>query len=299
MIDTLHRRGFLKVAGAAAGSLCVNLPGASGLEEGTASNHPRFLTSCCAYSYGDYLKSGKMTMEDFIRKAVELDIDAVDLTTYWFKSTDPDYLLGLRHLAFKLGVLFSGIAIRNSLCYAEADKRAQQVEEIKKWVDATDILGTSQIRVFGGKVPKGATDAQGIDWVVETLKPACDYAAKKGVTLAIETHHEITEKASNVVEILHRVDSPYASVTLDISNWLEEPYGQIETLVPYATNTHIRDFYGPPPRPLDLDRVWQIFAKAGYKGFMTVEYESTEDQMTGVPKLVEKVKALCKKYSSV
>ncbi|MGA2988617.1 MAG: sugar phosphate isomerase/epimerase family protein [Terriglobia bacterium] len=299
MIDRLHRRGFLQVAGAAAGSMCVNLRGASGPVEGDASAHPRFLTGCCAYSYGDYLKSGKMTMEDFIRKAVELEIDAVDITTYWLKSTEPDYLLSLRHLAFKLGVLFSGIAIRNSLCYADADKRTQQVEEIKKWVDATETLGTSQIRVFGGKIPNGATDAQGIDWVVETLKPACDYAAKKGVTLAIETHHEITEKAANVVEILRRVDSPYAAVTLDVSNWLEEPYGQIETLVPYATNTHIRDFYGPPPRPLDLDRVWQIFAKAGYKGFMTVEYENKEDQMTGVPKLVEQVKALCKKYSSV
>ena len=299
MLDSIHRRGFLKVAGAAAGSLCVNLRGASGAEDGTASTRPRFYTSCCAYSYGDYLKSGKMSMEDFIRKAVELDIDAVDLTTYWFKSTDPDYLLSLRRLAFKLGVLFSGIAIRNSLCYAEADKRAQQVEEIKKWVDATGILGTSQIRVFGGKVPNGASDAQGIDWVVETLKPACDYAAKKGVILAIETHHEITEKAANVVEILRRVDSPYAGVTLDIANWLEEPYGQIETLAPYATNTHIRDTFGPPPRPLDLDRVWKIFVKAGYKGFMTVEYENKEDQMTGVPKLVEKVKTLCKKYSSV
>lgn len=299
MIDKLHRREFLKVAGTAAGSLCTNLRGTNFPEETLASNHPRFLTGCCAYSYGDYLKSGKMTMEDFIRKAVELAIDSVDLTTYWFKSTDPDYLLSLRHLAFKLGVLFSGIAIRNSLCYAEADKRGEQIEAIKKWVDATEILGTSQIRVFGGKVPNGATDAQAIDWVVETLKPACDYSAKKGVTLAIETHHEITEKAANVVEILRRVDSPYASVTLDISNWLEEPYDQIEILVPYATNTHIRDFYGPPPRPLDLDRVWQIFAKAGYKGFMTVEYENKEDPMTGVPKLVEKVKALNKKYSSI
>lgn len=299
MPNGLPRRGFLKAAGAAAGSLCVNLRGASGPEEVTTSRHTRMLTSCCAYSYGDYLKSGRMSMEDLIRKAVELEIDGVDLTTYWFKSTEPEYLLHLRHVAFKEGVLFSGIAIRNSLCYAEADKRAQQVEEIKKWVDVTDILGTSQIRVFGGKVPKGATDEQAIGWVVETLKPACDYAAKKGVTLAIETHHEITEKAANVVEILRRVDSPYAGVTLDISNWLEEPYSQIETLAPYATNTHIRDFYGPPPRPLDLDRVWQIFAKAGYKGFMTVEYENTEDQMTGVPKLVEKVKVLCRKYSSV
>src|ERR1017187_1445500 len=154
MIDGLHRRGFLKVAGAAAGSLCVNLRGASGPDEGATSTHTRMLTSCCAYSYGDYLKSGKMTMEDFIRKAVELGIDGVDLTTYWFKSTDPDYLLNLRHVAFKEGVMFSGTAIRNSLLYADADKRATSVDEIKKWVDATEMLGAPQIRIFGGNMPK-------------------------------------------------------------------------------------------------------------------------------------------------
>ena len=45
--------------------------------------------------------------------------------------------------------------------------------------------------------------------------------------------------------------------------------------------------------------MWQMFAKGGYQGFMSVEYEGEEDAMTGVPKLVEKVKMLCKKYSSV
>ena len=32
---------------------------------------------------------------------------------------------------------------------------------------------------------------------------------------------------------------------------------------------------------------------------MSVEYEDEEDEMTGVPKLIAKVKALCRKYSSV
>ena len=32
---------------------------------------------------------------------------------------------------------------------------------------------------------------------------------------------------------------------------------------------------------------------------MSAEYESDEDPMTGVPKLVDKIKKLCKKYSSV
>jgi len=51
-----------------------------------------------------------MTMEGVIRKAVELGIDGVDMTAYWFQSTDPAYLVSLRHLAFKNGVCFSGAA---------------------------------------------------------------------------------------------------------------------------------------------------------------------------------------------
>jgi hydroxypyruvate isomerase len=64
--------------------------------------------------------------------------------------------------------------------------------------------------------------------------------------------------------------------------------------------THIRDHFDKPKRePIDLERVWRMFAKAGYQGFMAAEYEGEEDPVTGVPKLLAKIKSLCKKYSSV
>jgi hypothetical protein len=52
-------------------------------------------------------------------------------------------------------------------------------------------------------------------------------------------------------------------------------------------------------QPIDLDRVWRMFAKAGYRGYMSAEYEGEEDPMTGVPKLIGRIKTLCKKYSTV
>src|SRR5208282_388940 len=228
---------------AAAGSL-ITRPSAGALRaEGTASPTPRLLTGCCAYSYGKYLHSGKMTMEDFFLKAVELGIEGVDVTTYWLKSTDPAYLVSLRHLAFKHGLPFSGAAIGTNMCQSDPTKRAAEIEKIKKWVDATHVLGASHLRVFGGELPRGATDEQGVEWTAETLKQACDYAAPKGITLGIESHGGITSKATNILAILKRVDSPYAGCNLDISNWEEDPYGQVEALVPYATHTHIRDWW--------------------------------------------------------
>jgi hypothetical protein len=41
-----------------------------------------------------------------------------------------------------------------------------------------------------------------------------------------------------------------------------------------------------------------MFARKGYNGYMSAEYEGKEDAMTGVPKLIEKIKVLCRKYSS-
>jgi L-ribulose-5-phosphate 3-epimerase len=294
----IDRRDFLKTAGiAVAGSMSVASGHASVPEEKAAQ--PRLFSGCCAYSYGKYLKSGQMSMEDFIRKAVELGIDGVDMTTYWLKSTEPAYLAGLRHFAFKQGVPFSGAAIGSDMCQPDPAKRASELVKIQHWIDATDQLGASHLRVFGGVLPPGATEAQGIEWVVETMKPACDYAGKMGITLGIEDHGGITSKASTILEILRRVDSPYAGINLDITNFPENEYAQIEACIPYATHTHIREVFSHSKERVDLDRVWSMFAKGGYKGYMSAEYEGEEDPMTAVPKLLAKIKTLCKIYSTV
>lgn len=300
MTTSLDRRDFLKSASAAAaGSLSLRSGAAAQSKNKSKAASPRFFSGCCAYSYRRDFAKGAITMEDFILKAVDQGIDGVDVTTYYLKSTEPSYLVGLRRLAFRNGVLFSGVGISTNMCQPDRGARATEVEKIKKWVDATDILGTSHLRVFGGEVPKGATNEQGIQWVVETMKPACEYAARKGITLGIENWIGITRKAPNVVEILKRVNSPFAGCNLDVGNFLENPYAEIEMCIPYATHAHIRDIYGPPSRPLDLDRVWQMFAKAGYKGFMSAEYGGVEeDPTTGIPKLLAKIKTLCKKYST-
>jgi sugar phosphate isomerase/epimerase len=302
MSNAIDRRDFLKTAGLTAASLSVGAtPVLARSPEliKNSPNHPRLLSGCCAYSYRKYLEHGPMTMEDFILNAVEQEIEGVDMTTYYLKSREPSYLLGLRRLAFRNGVPFSGAAIGTNMCQPDPDRRAAEIEKIKQWLDSAELLGASHLRVFGGEIPKGATDEQGIQWVVETMQPSCDYAAAKGITLGIESHGGITSKAANILEILRRVDSPYAGCNLDISNFPEDPYTQIEACLPYATHTHIRDFYGQPRKPLDLERVWKLFAQGGYKGFTSAEYEGEEDPKTGVPKLLARIKELNKKYSTV
>ena len=305
MKSPMQRRQFLQSAGVAAlggAGLVLTEKASAHPTPPTSSSSPRLLAGCCAYSYRKYLQHGPMTMEDFILKGVEMGLNGVDMTAYYFKSTDPAYLASLRQLAFKNGLPFSGVGCGSSMVEADPARRRAVLEEIKKWVDATDTLGASHLRVFGGKLPSGATDEQAIQWIVETMKPACDYAGKKGITLGIEDHSGVTQSASVCLDIMRRVDSPYAGINLDITHFVPTPgqdaYTQIESCIPYATHTHIRDVFDDQ-QPIDLDRVWQMFAKAGYKGYMSAEYEGKEDPITGIPKLIQRIKALDKKYSSV
>jgi sugar phosphate isomerase/epimerase len=246
-----------------------------------------------------------MTMEDFIRRAVELGLHGVDMTVYWMKSKDPAYLLSLRELAFRNGLPFSGTAIRASTVEADAQKRADILDDIKSWTDATALLGAPHMRIFAGKLPAGATLQQGIAWTVEIMKRACEYSAKRGVVLGLDVHAGITQRAADCLEILRQVDSPYAGINLDIGNFLgdteDERLAQVEMCAPYATHTHIKHWYPAGGPAIDLDRVWRIFAKAGYKGYMSAEWEphtKEDDCITGVPALVEEIKTLCRKYST-
>jgi sugar phosphate isomerase/epimerase len=310
MHHELARRHFLKTVGLATlvgtGAQLLGSPMAEGASTNAntdMSKVARLLCGCCAYSYGQELKRGTMTLEDFISKAVELEVDAVDMTAYYLKSTDPEYLNSLRRLAYKNALAISGSACRVSMVQATPERRADSLNKIKKWVDVTDRLGGCHLRVFAGKLPSGATVQQAIGWVVETMKAACDYSAQKGVILGLEDHVGVSQSADVCIEIMQRVNSPYAGITLDITNFIPTPtqdaYAQIAACIPYATNTHIRDRFEYDQTLVDMDRVWRLFTQAGFKGYMSVEYESDEPSATGVPKLVAKTKALCEKYSSV
>lgn len=141
MGNSIRRRDFLTKCGLAAGSLALDSNGISANSDEARGKQPRLFSGCCAYSYKKYLDSGQMGMEDFILKALELGIDGVDITTYWLKSTEPAYLAGLRHFAYKNGMPFSGAAIGTNMCQPDPQKRTEELANIKLWVDRTELLG--------------------------------------------------------------------------------------------------------------------------------------------------------------
>lgn len=308
MRNVLARRRFLKTVGASVlavpGMELLGSPSAQAElapDDLAKSKMARLFSGCCAYTYRKDFLAGRMTLEDFIQRAAELKLDAVDMTVYYLKTTDPGYLENLRHLGYKNGVPFSGAACGVSMVEADSSKRVDNLAQIKKWIDVTDRLGASHLRVFAGRLPAGSLLPEAVDWVVDTMKAATDYSGTKGIMLGIEDHVGVSQSADVCLEIMHRINSQYAGINIDVSHFAPTPtqdsYAQIAACIPYATNTHIRNTFDDGSL-IDMDRLWKMFADFGFKGYMS--YEGEETYTPGVvPAQIAEIQRLCKKYSSV
>ncbi len=242
-----------------------------------------------------------MTYEDLVKLAVELGVDGLDLTVYWFPSTEDSFLLPLKRLAYKNAVEIYSISVRSDMCKPPGDTREKQAAELRNWVDAAAKLGAGHIRVFGGTVPKGATEDQAAGWVTEMLKSAAEYSGSKGVVLGLENHGGVTEKADTIIRIVKAVDSPWVGINLDTGNFNRNAMAQIKECLPYAVNTqfktHIRDENGKS-QPSDWDKLVKMFAASGYKGYFALEYEDKEDARAAVPRFTRELNKLAAHYSS-
>jgi L-ribulose-5-phosphate 3-epimerase len=280
----MHRRQCLQTLAAAT---AASLPGRAWGE-----GKGRFRPAICAYSFRNQLQSGSLTYEGLIHMAAELGADGVDLTTYWLRDTNDQTLFALKRAAYRSGISLYNIGVRARMAQPSAELQAAEVETVRKWLDVAERLGASHMRIFGGAVPKGATEEQAVAWAVETLKRSAAEAAKKGITLGVEDDGGITTNADRTVEIVKKADSPWVGINLDIGNFPDDAYAQIAMCAPYATNVHFKaEVHVQGTRqPADWPRVLKILGAAGYQGYLSLEYESTDDPITVVPKLIGKMK---------
>ncbi len=289
----LNRRQFVSAAPLLPVALSASPPKLSG-------TGPRLKTAICAYSFRKALADRTLTYLDLVDMAVEHGVDGLDSTVYWFPEDDlTSFLNAFRRKAYLAAVDLPSIAIRSDLCQKDPYDQQREVAWLRHWIDVSYRLGSSHIRVFGGHVPDGSTESDAATWVAEILKRTADDAAHHGVVLGLENHGGITARAERIVEIVRTVDHPNVGINLDTGNFRADPYNQIDMCLPYAVNSqfkvHIRDENGNH-QPSDWERIVAMFAKAGYRGYMALEYEAQEDPFTAVPRHLGRLVELASRY---
>jgi sugar phosphate isomerase/epimerase len=246
----------------------------------------------------EQIAKSEMTLEKFMEYCASQGLGATELTGYYFpKDVTTEYLLGLRSMAHRLGLSISGTAIGNDFCLPEGEARQKQLSECREWIDYASIMGAPAIRIFAGKVPTGDTEDAAIERCAAGITECLDYAAKKGVFLALENHGGITATPGQMMKIIKLVKtSPWFGVNFDSGNFAtEDPYADLAVIAPYAVNAQIKASISRADKkePADLARIIRILKDANYRGFVALEYEETESPFEAIPKLLEQLRPLC------
>lgn len=291
----MNRRAFLSSTTAAA-AVALSSPAAQAASPAPARMKP----AICAYSFRKELQDKSMTYEDLVAKCVEWNIDGIDMTVYWFPNTSAQWLHNLRRLAYRNGVSIYSIAVRTELTKPNQADRDAEVASIGRWVDVADMLGATHIRVFGGTVPKTATEEQAVPWVVECLKRGADLAAAKGIILGLENHGGICTRAERILEMVNKVNSPWVGINLDTGNFKDHAFEQMQQCLPHAVNVQMKaemTYDDGKTGPQDWDRVVKLIGGGGYKGYLSLEYEAKEPSSMAVPRGLAELRKLTHKYS--
>lgn len=308
---TASRRQFLAGAGRLCTALALGTSGASVIlspalapaAEPIPRKKPFLKLSLAAYSFRQLLagKDKSMTMHDFVDYCADLDLDGVEPTSYYFPAgADEAYFADFKQRTFRLGLDISGTAIANDFCKPEGDEREKVLAHVRTWIDHAATMGAPTIRIFAGAVPKGDNEEAAIARCAAGINTSLEYAAKKGIVLALENHGGITATPEQMLKIISQVkSSPYFGVNLDGGNFrTADPYADMAKIAPYSVNAQVKtDIHrvvngANVNEPADLARVVKILRDANYRGYVVLEYEGKEDPKVAVPKHIAELKKI-------
>lgn len=307
---SLNRREFLHTgAGAVIGSTrLANSTSAAKPDSPLRAPFLKMRLSLAAYSMRNFMQqnwptprkrkpNAGFTMTQFVDYCAKLELDGCELTSYFFpKTVTPAYLAKLRIHALWSRLEVSGTAIGNDFCVKEGPAREKQLAMCRQWIDYAAVMGAPAIRIFAGKVPKGDTEAKAIERCTAGINASLDYAAQKGVGLALENHGGITATPKQMLRIIEGVKpSPWFGVNFDSGNFrTDDPYRDLATIAPYAINAQIKVSVTRKGKKEDADlkRSMQILHDAGYRGWVALEYEEREDPYKAIPRYVDQLRTI-------
>jgi inosose dehydratase len=192
----------------------------------------------------------------------------------------------IRRLIGEAGIYLSSVAGHANMLTEDPDQHARDVARHHAAIDlCVDLAIDGDVPVMTTTAGARPQDWEGLNGrLVERLHALGEYAASRGVTIALEPHvGQIIERPEHVAWLIEQVGLPNVRLNFDIShfNVLGLPMeATVAMLAPLAAHTHVKDETGLAPDhqfliPGEGDFDYVAYLKAmqavGYTGFVTVE----------------------------
>lgn len=167
-------------------------------------------------SFAGFWGQHKLTLEEAIAKTAALGFEGIEIMGKRPHFSPLDYSLSdcnrLRGLLDKNKLKLAAVAaytnFTGGLAAAEVPFVDMQVSYVEALAERTARLGGSLIRVFTGYERTDTPFSRQWQIVVEALQACCDRAARFGVTIGVQNHHDIGVHTKSLEAILAAVDRP-------------------------------------------------------------------------------------------
>lgn len=256
----------------------------------------------------DLCVTRSMSLFDWIELAGELEIDGLEFYVGFLENQERSYLEKVRDALEARKLQMPMLCCSPDFTHPDPEKRRQQVEKEKAWIDLVAFFGGKTCRVLSGQRFPEVSRSDGVRWVRECLRELVEYAEEKRVILAMENHYkdnywhypEFAQKLDVFVEILDGVPSPWLGVNYDPSNALlagEDPIDVLEAVKHRIVSMHASDRYLKPGHTAeelaksapavnypdilahgvigrglnDYDRIFSILREVNFQGWISIE----------------------------
>jgi sugar phosphate isomerase/epimerase len=300
------RRSFLRGSVAGGAFLGLSLP-LGPAPKSCADLSGAFKISLAEWSLHKALFAGEITNLDFPKIAREqYGIEGVEFVNQFFseKAHDSVYLRDLKKGASDHGVTCVLIMVDGEGDMSEPEKRRRyrSVENHRKWVHAAAALGCHSIRINTGE-HYSTSDVGG---VAEACSLLTEYGAQHKIGVICENHGGPSSNPDALIALMKAVNNPNFGTLPDFGNFPKgaegkyaiDIYDAVERMMPYAKGVSAKSYdfdHQGKETTLDYARLMKIVAKAGYHGFVGIEYEggrlSEPEGIRATKKLLESLRA--------
>ncbi len=217
--------------------------------------------------------SQKWTLEDFIKRATQLEVDGVSLESCFVSSFDKEYLSGIKAMLDEAGM--DRVWAWGHPDGLEGGKNEQEFDKMLENFEYAKNIGASVMRVCGSSGGfRHESHQDQIERLSKMFEKAVKTAEEYDIKMAIENH--IDFNSDEILELINNVGSPYMGVNFDSGNFIrvfDDPVKAAKKLGKHVFATHIKDLKLSENLPADI---WYFFSSVPIgKGIVDVKGVAT------------------------
>ena len=281
-----------------------------------------FRYSVSSYSFDQAIRAGKMTQFDCIAKAKEMGFDAVEFTEIAGAghAEQCENARAYRAEAARVGIAISSYVVGAALCRETDEEVAAEVARLKKEVDLCALLGAGIFRhdvcpPLGKHGRMRSFDAM-LPTIAAAAREVTAYAAEQGIRTCTENHGYVAQDSDRVERLFNAVAHDNYGLLVDVGNFIcadEDPLRAVSRVAPYAVHVHVKDMVlgdraagsgcftraGVPfcgavlgEGDVPVAACLRAVRRAGYEGYVTLEYEAPEECLSGIARGFENLRRM-------